>query len=145
MTDSPAYVRVMLVIGATVLAPLFEEMFFRGHVQTILVRLFGRTRAPNRAVREHSLLVGPTGRAVLDYASAAPASLPRPGGGARWAAVIASSVIFAVIHEPWTWPIIFILSLCLGYAYERTGNLWLTIFMHAIFNGVQTAIFLLGR
>jgi membrane protease YdiL (CAAX protease family) len=35
-------------------------------------------------------------------------------------------------------PLIFVLSLCLGYAYERTGNLWVPITIHALFNTIET-------
>ena len=52
-------------------------------------------------------------------------------------------IIFAVIHPLWTAPIIFFLSLALGYVYERTGNLWAVILLHAIFNTVSTTLYLL--
>ncbi len=35
-----------------------------------------------------------------------------------------------------------LLSLGLGALYERTGNLWAAILMHAAFNGVQMILFL---
>ncbi|MGB7156467.1 MAG: hypothetical protein WBD40_00290, partial [Tepidisphaeraceae bacterium] len=38
--------RSALVVGATLLAPLFEEFFFRGHFQTILLRAFARRARP---------------------------------------------------------------------------------------------------
>jgi membrane protease YdiL (CAAX protease family) len=68
----------------------------------------------------------------------------RGGGGStgRWTAVIVTSVIFALVHPLWMSPLIFLLALCLGYAYERTGNLWVAIFIHAMFNSIETAIFL---
>src|SRR5207253_8730343 len=31
------FVKGLLVLGATILAPLFEEFLFRGHLQTVLV------------------------------------------------------------------------------------------------------------
>jgi membrane protease YdiL (CAAX protease family) len=37
---------------------------------------------------------------------------------------------------------IFLLSLGLGYVYERTGNLWSAIFMHLFFNAAQFTLFL---
>ena len=52
-------------------------------------------------------------------------------------------IAFSVVHEAWTIPPIFFLSLCLGYAYERTGNLWTVMFMHAAFNTTSTLIYLL--
>ena len=42
------------------------------------------------------------------------------------------------MHEHWSIRIpIFALSLCFGYMYERTGNLWVPMFMHAMFNGLS--------
>jgi membrane protease YdiL (CAAX protease family) len=62
---------------------------------------------------------------------------------ARWAGILLASLVFALIHDLWSAPLIFLLSVCLGYAYERTGNLWLAVGMHALFNGSQTLLFLL--
>ncbi|HTW94151.1 MAG TPA: CPBP family intramembrane glutamic endopeptidase, partial [Tepidisphaeraceae bacterium] len=57
-----------------------------------------------------------------------------------WLAVILTSACFALLHPDWSWGIIFLLALCLGYAYERTGILWVSIFMHAAFNGLEVAL-----
>jgi membrane protease YdiL (CAAX protease family) len=62
------------------------------------------------------------------------ASLKNP-----WVAILISSALFAATHEWWTQPSIFIFGLCLGYLYERTGNLWANIFLHALFNGISIA------
>jgi 2-polyprenyl-6-methoxyphenol hydroxylase-like FAD-dependent oxidoreductase len=114
--------RSRLVVGADgrmswlarrVAAPVYEEMLFRGHIQTIAGRLF------------HRWGLGVNG-----------------GGAARWAAVVAASLMFALVHETWMAPMIFVLSLGLGYVYERTGNLWASILVHAIFNTISTVAFL---
>jgi membrane protease YdiL (CAAX protease family) len=42
----------------------------------------------------------------------------------------------------WTWPLIFVLSCFLGYAYERTGKLWTSITIHAAFNALSTIVYL---
>jgi len=56
----------------------------------------------------------------------------------RWLAVIVASILFALVHEHWSIRIpIFALSLGFGYMYERTANLWVPIFMHAMFNGLS--------
>jgi membrane protease YdiL (CAAX protease family) len=60
----------------------------------------------------------------------------------RWIGVVVASLLFAAMHAPWTMPPIFVLSLCVGYAYERTGNLWVPMVMHAGFNVTSTLIFL---
>ncbi len=57
--------------------------------------------------------------------------------------IVATSLLFAAVHEPFSWPAIFVLSLFLGWLYERRGNLWLPIMVHAGFNGVQTGLMLL--
>jgi len=94
--NSPA-MRIWVAISAVVTAPLWEELFFRGYLQTALR---GFTRRP-------------------------------------WLGLLLASAAFAAVHPAWSWPAIFVLALCLGYAYERTGNLWTCILMHAIFNGTE--------
>jgi membrane protease YdiL (CAAX protease family) len=39
-----------------------------------------------------------------------------------------------MFHPAWMRPPLFLLSVCIGYAYERTGNLWVAIIIHAGFN-----------
>jgi membrane protease YdiL (CAAX protease family) len=92
--------RLLIVIAATVLAPFFEELLFRGHLQTLLRHL---VRSP-------------------------------------WLAIVLTSAAFALVHDPWTQPPIFALALCLGWLYERAGNLWLPMFVHALFNASSIAI-----
>ncbi|MEO6437070.1 MAG: CPBP family intramembrane glutamic endopeptidase [Tepidisphaeraceae bacterium] len=101
--------RAALIFGATIAAPLFEELLFRGHIQTLLSRLF---------------------------------QFQSSGRSHAWLAVIMASIPFALVHPLWTTPLIFLLALCLGYAYERTGNLWVPIVMHALFNTGSTIVFL---
>ena len=53
-----------------------------------------------------------------------------------WTAIILISALFALLH-PWThWPALFALSMCLGYAYEKSGSLLRPIFIHSLFNGI---------
>jgi hypothetical protein len=81
----------------------------------------------------------------LEYAQGAPIpaiALPCDSKAARWIAVIITSVVFALVHPLWTAPLIFLLAVCLGYAYERTGSLWVPIVMHAMFNISSTFLFL---
>jgi membrane protease YdiL (CAAX protease family) len=92
--NPPAWLRAADVFAAGVVAPLAEEMFFRGLLQTLLRNLFKNS----------------------------------------WLAMIFAATAFALVHPWWTWPQIFFLGLCLGYAYERSGNLWMSITMHALFN-----------
>ncbi|NLZ05601.1 MAG: CPBP family intramembrane metalloprotease [Phycisphaerae bacterium] len=88
---------VLLAFLAVVVAPLVEEMIFRGLFQTVL----------------------------RSY-------LARP-----WPAIFLTSALFAVVHgDKPHWPALFVLSIGLGYAYEKSGSLFRPIFMHAMFNGV---------
>ncbi len=53
-----------------------------------------------------------------------------------WTAIILISALFALLH-PWThWPALFALSMCLGYAYEKSGSLLRPIFIHSLFNAI---------
>lgn len=106
----------LVVVAAVVVAPLFEETLFRGHLQTWL---------------RHTLSKG----------------LPRllSERTAAWIAIILTSAIFAVVHPLWMSPMIFVLALGLGYAYERTGNIWTNMTMHALFNLLSIAQYLLMR
>ena len=192
----------LLIAGAVLVAPFFEEYLFRGHLQTLLrhalLRLKSRsalgaelapfTAAPNPAwppgypppaqMPPPLLPIGPAlyssppgepGASAVPYAGSAtgfppftspqtviplvgmPASSPPldppplPEVPAIWPAVIAillTSLCVSVVHPMWTWPVIFVLSCMLGYAYERTGNLWTSIVIHAVFNGFSTILYL---
>lgn len=68
---------------------------------------------------------------------------PGPRWVEAWLAIVITSGVFAIIHPLWTAPIIFFLSLAIGYVYERTGNLWAAVGLHALFNASSTALFLL--
>lgn len=105
-SESPV-IRLALIGAAVIVAPLWEELLFRGHLQSLVSGWLSRFGA-------------------------------RPGAWPRWIAVVVTSLAFASIHPGWTTPMIFALSILLGYAYERTGNLWVPIVMHALFNGAST-------
>ena len=106
--------RWLIILSAAILAPVFEEWLFRGHLQTLIAS----------ALRRHS----PLGHMVETRL--------------RWTAIALASLAFASVHEWWMQPPIFVLSLALGYAYERTGNLWTAIFIHAAFNSSSLAVFI---
>jgi membrane protease YdiL (CAAX protease family) len=91
--------RIIIVFVSVVIAPVFEEMLFRGLFQTML-RSF----------------------------------LQKP-----WPSILISSALFASIHHMGHWPALFLLAICMGYAYEKSGSLFRPIFIHALFNGVTIA------
>lgn len=115
-SHSPA-MQILIVVTAVILAPIFEELLFRGLLQTLFSQ--GRTAHP---------MLEAAGQTTLSS---------QPRAGRAWLAILLSALLFAAVHEPWTMPPIFVLALCLGYAYERTGNLWTCITMHAMFNLVS--------
>ena len=64
-------------------------------------------------------------------------SMLRSVVGSAWSAVALTSVFFALQH-PWMhWPALFAFSMCLGYAYEKSGSLFRPIFIHSLFNAIS--------
>ena len=115
--------RITVVVAAAIMAPLLEELLFRGLVQTMIRSLLqnsirGRVAGILPAIR---------GRDALDT-------------GSVWVAIAASSGLFALMHaNPGHWPALFVLGACMGYAYEKSGSLFRPIFIHALFNTASLA------
>ncbi len=146
----------LLVVGATVMAPLLEELLFRGLLQTFLRQGLMRMWLPIRPVgREVSAEAthepsaeGLPPEMPVEHQAAIPANVqplhlplvPQPWHG--WVAILITSLAFAMLHEAWMRPVIFVLSIGLGYVYERTGILWSSITVHFLFNAFQTMQFL---
>jgi hypothetical protein len=62
-----------------------------------------------------------------------------------WPAALGSAVVFGVAHLQLTVFVpIFALGIALAWVYERTGSLWTSIAMHAIFNGLAVLVWALG-
>jgi len=58
--------------------------------------------------------------------------------GKAWLSIIISSGLFTAAHyEPTHWPALFALSVCMGYAYEKSGSLFRPIFIHSLFNATS--------
>lgn len=98
---------VVVYLSAAVVTPIFEELLFRGVLQTVCV-----------------------------------GALPPQVSEARrrWGGIVMASGLFALMHAGWSSPAIFVLSLGLGYLYERTGRLWPVVVMHAIFNATSITL-----
>jgi uncharacterized protein len=61
----------------------------------------------------------------------------------RWSAVIMASIAFTVMHLGMPWqvlPGLFVLSMILGWLYERTGSLLPCILLHAGFNALNLGV-----
>ena len=61
-----------------------------------------------------------------------------------WPAILLTSVLFAMLHPSTHWPALFILSMCMGYAYEKSGSIIRAIFVHAMFNAASVTAALTG-
>jgi membrane protease YdiL (CAAX protease family) len=86
---------ISVFVAAVLIAPIIEELLFRGLLQSTL----------------RSLGYGP------------------------WLSIAIGSFFFVLFHAaPSHWPALFVLSMSLGYSYERSGSLLRPIFIHAIFN-----------
>ena len=97
---------VTLVATALIVAPVVEEVTYRGILQASLAQAFRH----------------------------------------RWLAIIVTSLIFAAAHgtvDAHALPVLFVLSLAFGWAYERTGRLSASIVMHVLFNVANLALALL--
>jgi membrane protease YdiL (CAAX protease family) len=141
------FVKYTIVAAAVLVAPLWEELLFRGHIQTLVrelfIRIAGTTGRP--LARPSAVEQLPLGASVLSYAGTDTGTEAKPHPLASWFAIILTSAMFAGVHAPWQMPAIFVLSLCLGFAYERTNNLWVSITMHATFNTLMTVYFFLSH
>ena len=102
--NSQLSLRVLMFVFVIIVVPIFEEILFRGMLQSVIR---GFTSRP-------------------------------------WQAILLTSAAFAVLH-PWMHlPALFVLSCCMGYAYERSGSLFRPIFIHGLFNAVSVAAALLS-
>jgi membrane protease YdiL (CAAX protease family) len=119
--------QIFLKVMAIGVAPIVEEILFRGVLQTTLIQYGWGALIPQ--------FMHPTA-IPKDY---------RPPASQRWAAIAITSVLFALLHPLDHFPIIFALSVGLGYVYERTGNLWAPIILHAGFNGAQVGLYEVER
>jgi hypothetical protein len=126
--------------------PVMTPQWQASNVLPLMMGLTVPPPPPARVVDAQASLPGEL--PVVDYASN-PVPVPTPDlpppVWAIWLSIVVTSFAFAAVHPLWTTPLIFVLSLGLGYVYERTGNLWTSITVHFLFNAIQTAIFLATR
>lgn len=89
-------IRIAILISGAVITPFFEEILFRGLIQTTIRNV-----------------------------------IKKP-----WPAIFISSVVFTILHPNVHWLAIYFVGLFLGYAYEKSGSLYRSIFLHALFNAM---------
>ncbi len=156
LDEFTAGVAILAVLSTMILAPMIEELLFRGIVQRWLTRLFtDRPDWSEEPVKPilideigefwpaDDLLVGPPGKTVLQL-SANGSAFPKASPFSI-SAIVMTSLLFSAMHFPqWPAPIgIFLLSMALGAVYQKTGSLIAVITMHGLFNGFSTAGLLL--
>lgn len=139
---------VLAVLSAVVFAPAFEELLFRGMLQTWLGRLFRGSAGR----KEPEPVLVPVGTELekgelsgLDVFEPTERDIVR-GRRADLGAVIVTSLLFAAAHgSQMPAPIpLFVLSMALGALYQRTRNLAAPVALHAMFNGLSTLMLLIA-
>lgn len=111
--SSPA-IRMGLIASAVIVAPIFEEFFFRGLIQTAMKN--SGLRPGRRSGRWPVIVAASTVFAVVHMGYVPPPALPG----------------------------LFVLGMGLGYVYERTGALWASMLLHMVFNAANIAVVLSG-
>lgn len=145
------------LLSVLLVAPLIEELIFRGAVQGWATsRLLGGPVVLAVCAVVNALLPGPERwmrtifllgalLAALPYAQLVvrlrlAADVPRALG------IYAASLLFAIFHAS-TWPDpvpLLLLGLALGHLTDRTRSLLAPILMHSLFNSVSAFLALLG-
>ena len=54
-----------------------------------------------------------------------------------WQAIGIAAALFAIVHPPAAMLPVFVLGLCAGYAYERSGALLAPMLVHALYNAAM--------
>ncbi len=57
----------------------------------------------------------------------------------RWPAIILTSLLFAVLHDPWRLVPVFFIGVLLGYLASRGGSIYYSMLAHAVTNGTSVA------
>jgi membrane protease YdiL (CAAX protease family) len=151
-------IAMLAIVSTMILAPMIEELLFRGIMQRWLTRLLReRERTPSAGGAQlNSVAIEYDGESDLALTDRSMAELCDSGTvGDGWQGtgspiitvlpVLITSLFFATMHlAQWPAPIaIFLLSMALGTLYEKTGSLLAVVTMHGTFNGFSTLLLLL--
>jgi membrane protease YdiL (CAAX protease family) len=147
---------ILLVVQAVVLAPLLEELLFRGLLLPWLAKGPARSAFAwlGALILALAAFVGQERAEALSEVSfvlgvglvGAVATKGETGPEWRWRGILGSSLLFAMFHAgAWPSPVpLFFLALGLGWLAQRTGSLVGPIVLHALFNMVSTLMLLRG-
>jgi membrane protease YdiL (CAAX protease family) len=164
---------VVVILSAVLAAPAAEELLFRGVLLGWLTRaaslnpdrtgpesapavepMAAEAEPPVWLVREElrgeRSVWAPPQAPPTDRPVEAPPDPSRPAmayrGLAAWVPNVFVSILFAMLHaEQWPAPLpLFLLSLGLGWLYQRTGRLMAPLALHATFNGFSTLLLMLA-
>ncbi|MBI1373833.1 MAG: CPBP family intramembrane metalloprotease [Phycisphaera sp.] len=166
LTNHPPRAYVLgVALSAVLIAPVIEEVLFRGLIQSTL-RQSNLLGTPWHAIIVTSIVFTTVhiGAVMVDEPNTQ-AALASP---ARSVAVIATVRIIAdadapppasdaaantpadakrveppATHTRFVWQSLvslFVLSLALGFVYEYTGSLWASVLVHMMFNGMNIAL-----
>jgi membrane protease YdiL (CAAX protease family) len=131
---------LLLILAACVVAPVWEELFFRGLLQPWVLAHATRGEAAALAIALGlALLAGPTPAVAACAAVTLWPFLPR-----AWRGIYAASVVFAFVHSAaWPSPIpLLVLAIGLGALAQRSGGLVGVMVLHALFNAVACVVLL---
>lgn len=160
---TPPWVWPCLWLSAVVIAPLAEELFFRGVIQTSLTHYYAprnyapRIRRPGSAPSnapveeqqgssESATVQGAAEesaeKSIGESAGTIAASVPTDDFRSRWLPILVTACVFGMIHfpQPQAVPTLILFALGMGYVYHRTGSLIPSMTMHVLFN-LKTMVF----
>jgi len=105
---------VLNLLSGALIAPLYEELFFRGFTLTAWRRMRGARSAIVRSAVLFALIH------AIDQS------------GATFAAAVGVAFVAAAARFP--------VALVLGWVFDRRGSLWASIGLHAAFNGILIVV-----
>lgn len=128
--NSPLISFVLAWSAAVIVAPICEEVYFRGVLQNWLQRVFSKDQ-PSL----DSLIAGGRNRIEGEFSDGAVDPM-ESSSSFPFAAVIVASLIFGLVHfGQGLAPVpLFFFGLALGYLYHQTGNLISCIVLHVALN-----------
>ena len=154
--EQPAWATPVLWASAVLIAPVAEELFFRGIIQTGLRHVFtegdlGRPEEPRAfpvvALDPAGASAEPTDLAgEPTEASPGAPGMRVPRGRGKWPAILITGALFGMVHypQPHAVPALILFGIALGYAYEKRGSLVPCIAMHVLFN-LKTMLWFTAR